>query len=291
MSGEKPEETRIHPPLTYKESRSYILTPLPEGFYFYQQKNRERDGKCPCVFQWKGQDPPPLVGEKRLAKSRSVVPLRDEEFEELKLLFDNRLVVSPLEKTLKSELDILLENRLKEQDKNFSDDLNETKKKILDKLEKEIKAVREAISGRLFGGKDEKGGETPASQGVLGTFLNSINKRLDRLERGLERGAIELKPENDFESSVDVDPEKLMKTYNSLLKKEIDIEQVGRVISADPHIMLYYAYAKSELDYDGDLPDFMRDTIVSYFGSLSPPVRLGFILGGSEIIVRRKEEE
>ena len=135
---EEPEETGQHPALTYKEARSYILTPLPKGFYFHQQRNREEGGKCPCVFQWKGQDPPPLD----LPKSRSVVRLTDEEFQELKLLFDNRLVVSPLERTLRSELEVLLENKLKEQADNFSNDLKETENNILNKIKKITQAPK-----------------------------------------------------------------------------------------------------------------------------------------------------
>ena len=174
---EAPEEPRVHPPLTYKEARQYILTPLPEGFYFYQQKNRERQGKCPCLFQWKGQDPPP----QGLPKSRSVVPLRDEEFEELKLLFENRTVVSPLERALRSELDTMLENRLKELAEDYSAGLKQTEKRILDKVENEIKSLREIVSGLLFPSKEE-GSESGETLG-----LESLGAPLDVSFKGVSR--------------------------------------------------------------------------------------------------------
>ena len=175
---EEPEEPRVHPPLTYKEARSYIVTPLPEGFYFYQQKNRERDGKCPCVFQWKGEDPPP----QGFPKSRSVVPLRDEEFQELKLLFENRAVVSPLERSLRSELDTLLDNRLKEFGEDYSAELKQTEKRILDEVGNEIKSLREAVSGLVFPSKEEgeETGETPIGLESLGPSLDVSFKGVSR---------------------------------------------------------------------------------------------------------------
>ena len=171
------EERRAHPALTYKEARSYILTPLPEGFYFYQQRNREEGGKCPCVIQWKGQDPPP----QGLSKSRSVVPLRDEEFEGLKLLFENRAVVSPLERSLRSELDTLLDNRLKELGEDYSAELMQTEKRIFDKVEIEIKSLRQTVSGLLFSSKEEgEKDETPIALESLGPSLDVSFKGVSR---------------------------------------------------------------------------------------------------------------
>jgi len=58
----------------------------------------------------------------------------------------------------------------------------------------------------------------------------------------------------------------------------LQAEAIGTRIIMDPHVMMYYAYAKSELDLPRGyrIDDFIRDCVVNYFRHFG--VELGFIL-------------
>ena len=273
MSEDPEAEPGRKPPMTVREAYELILSgydgkPLPEGYALGRRKKRQlQDGSYPSFIRWtkEGQDPPP-----QLPKSREITPMLENEYEEMKTILNNRTVIWVAQELAMAQTHDLADDMAKK--------LSDQKNMVFNQFA-EIK--------RKIDDLHEKGPTTPKSSNDLSSTLASINNTLNAINNKLSGFNVE--PESDFnfpEAGLNVNAERVIRTYNELIKKDINIEQVGRVITADPHVMLYYAFVRSEWGYEDDIPDFIRDIIVSYFASLSPPVRLGFLIGGKEMVAK-----
>jgi len=110
----------------------------------------------------------------------------------------------------------------------------------------------------------------------LESRIEAIEGLLSVLIKTLSAG--QAKPAEAEAKLPEIDYEKLWKEFNKAITTvSMEIEAIGRRIVMNPHIMLYYAFARSQLDFGGTIDDFITMCIVNYFRHFG--VELTFLIG------------
>jgi len=106
---------------------------------------------------------------------------------------------------------------------------------------------------------------------------NNINE--ENANKPVNKLTTETPPEPVRSGSESNVPLAIQRALEEIKRTEVlQAEAIGTRIIMDPHVMMYYAYARSELDLPRGyrIDDFIRDCVVNYFRHFG--VELGFIL-------------
>jgi len=247
------------------------------GFLVKQFKDRKRDdGTFYCFLQWRRDDQPP---PSPLGKGTAIGYLWPPQIKELREEYLNHRGRWRSVETLEDMLTEVAE-----------------KEGIVFPV-----TLRGTVTGTLRGTRSTSGntpgnnqtgntsGNTPSDVSALVETLRDVTDRLSRLEETIKSHIEEERSEKrsgETEGGPEVDQEKLYEAYGKAMKEvTMEVEAIGRRIVLDPHIMLYYAYAKSHVPNYGKIPidQFIRDCVTGYFSHYG--VELAFLVG-----VRREEE-
>lgn len=229
MAEEREGEEERFPALTFAQARDLILRPplperrpLPKGFYLTRRKGRELEGRCPCKIEWKrDEDPPPP-----LRRSYEIERVDNDEWRELKQLFDLRGVLTTVEEMI--EVDV----------EGWVDELGEKLTKKVDNMKGEVmKAIDEGLSAKF------RSSVTPPKSEGKGEGEDFEKRLKEHIERAVKDALM---------------PEATKTT-------EVSFAGIARYVPFNPLMAMCYGWARAELDYKDSEEQFLTDCVVELF--------------------------
>jgi len=106
----------------------------------------------------------------------------------------------------------------------------------------------------------------PSLEERIDALERTLSLIMDKLDRLSNVGGQSEKEEEPKELEIDVKDTRIQEIMDELTElKAVDYARIGRRIVVNPHIALYYAVAKSYLDYEGTIEQFITECVINYF--------------------------